>query len=313
MSIVKKSTRGVSREKWLEMRKQGIGGSEAAALVGLSEYSTPYTVWCDKTGRIAPKEDNEAMRQGRDLEEYVAFRFSEATAKKVRRSNYMYTNTDFPFALGNVDRLIVGENAGLECKTTSILNLKKFKNGEFPDRYYVQCMHYMAVTGADRWYLAVLVLGQDFKVFTIERDEEEISALMAAEKDFWENYVLTDTEPPSMGTKGENEVLNEIYPEAGEKEIFDDTAEGLLKDYIDLKAMVKHYEKRLETVEQEIKKTMGDCYRLNASGYVANWKNASRSTFDYKRLIEERPDEDFSEYFKTTNYRKFDVKAPKGA
>lgn len=312
MSIVKKSTRGVSREKWLEMRKSGIGGSDAAGLVGLSEYSSPYVVWCDKTGRIAAKEDNEAMRQGRDLEEYVAFRFSEAMAKKVRRSNYMYVNTDYPFALGNVDRLIVGENAGLECKVTSVLNLKKFKNGEFPDRYYVQCMHYMAVTGADRWYLAVLVLGQDFKVFTIERDEEEIGALMEAEKEFWENYVLTDIEPPCMGTKGEDEVLNEIYPVAGMDEMYDDKAEGLLKDYLELKGMVKHYEKRLETVEQEIKKTMGDCYRLNASGYVANWKNASRSTFDYKRLIDERSDEDFSEYFKVSTFRKFDVKAPKG-
>jgi len=69
---------------WLSERWKSIGGSDAAAVVGLSQWATPFTVWCDKTGRVPDREDNEAMRQGRDLEEYVAL---EATGKRVHRDN----------------------------------------------------------------------------------------------------------------------------------------------------------------------------------------------------------------------------------
>ena len=177
-------TNAMSREKWLQERKKGIGGSDAAALLGLNPYVSPYALWAEKTNRLPEKDDNEAMRQGRDLEQYVADRFMEATGKKVRRKKTMLRNLAYPFAHANIDRWVVGENAGLECKTTSIINLKKFKNGEYPAAYYCQCMHYMAVTGADRWYLAVLILNQGFHHFVIERDEEEIAALMQAEQEF---------------------------------------------------------------------------------------------------------------------------------
>ena len=118
------------------------------------------------------------MRQGRDLEEYVASRWAEETGKKIQRINAMLYRDTYPFAHADIDRWVRGENAGLECKTTSVMNLKHFRGGDFPANYYVQCVHYMAVTGADRWYLAVLVFGQGFYHFTIERDEAEIAALM---------------------------------------------------------------------------------------------------------------------------------------
>lgn len=76
------STRDMPRGEWLEHRKTGIGGSDAAAIVGMNPYVTPFALWADKTGRMPAKEDNEAMRQGRDLEQYVADRFTEQTGKK---------------------------------------------------------------------------------------------------------------------------------------------------------------------------------------------------------------------------------------
>lgn len=102
-----------------------------------------------------------------------------------------FFNTDYPFAIANIDREIVGEDAGLEIKTTSELNMKKFKGGEYPANYYCQCVHYMAMTGKQRWYLAVLIGNRDFRWFTIERDEAEIAALMGAEADFWELVKIT--------------------------------------------------------------------------------------------------------------------------
>ena len=108
------STIGMSREDWLEHRRQSIGGSDAATIVGLNPYSSPYELWADKLGRIPPKEDNEAMRQGRDLEDYVARRFMAETGKRVRRENNIIKNSAVPFAHANVDRLVIGEKAGLE-------------------------------------------------------------------------------------------------------------------------------------------------------------------------------------------------------
>ena len=192
--LTKISTKNMPHEEWLEHRRKSIGGSDASAIIGLNTYCSPYTVWADKLGKLPPKEDNEAMRLGRDLENYVAQRFTEETGKKVRRENNILINPDIPFAHANVDRMIVGEDAGFEAKTTSALNLKKFKNGEYPENYYVQCVHYLMVTGCKRWYLGVLILGVGFQHFVIERDEAEIEALRKSEADFWE-YVKTQQAP----------------------------------------------------------------------------------------------------------------------
>ena len=131
-NLTKVSTLNMSREDWLDERRKSIGGSDAPAIIGLNPWASPYTVWADKLGKLPPKEDNEAMRLGRDLEDYVARRFTEATGKKVRRENFIITNPQYPFAHANVDRMVVGEDAGFEAKTTSVLNLKRFKGGEYP-------------------------------------------------------------------------------------------------------------------------------------------------------------------------------------
>ena len=139
-NLTKISTKGMPHKEWLEHRRRSIGGSDAAAIIGLNPWASPYSVWADKLGLIPPKEDNEAMRLGRDLEEYVAKRFCEETGKRVRRENSIIINPDYPFAHANVDRILIGEDAGLECKTSSSLNLKKYKNGEYPANFYCQCI-----------------------------------------------------------------------------------------------------------------------------------------------------------------------------
>lgn len=151
----------MERIEWLKERKKGIGGSDAASIIGLNPYKSAFQVYLDKIGELPEKEDNEAMRQGRDLEDYVAQRFMEKTGKKVRRNNSILYHPEYQYILGNVDRVVVGEKAGLECKTINNSYGKyNLNNGEYPVYYYVQCMHYLAVTGYDKWYLAVLDLGK---------------------------------------------------------------------------------------------------------------------------------------------------------
>lgn len=173
-----KKVRTSNHQEWLELRSNYLGGSDAAAVVGMNSFSSPYSLWAEKTGKAPGFSGNLATEVGTFLEEFVAQKFAEVTGKKVRNCNYSFLNSEYPFAIANIDREIVGEDAGLEIKTTDSLNLKKFKNGEYPENYYVQCVHYMAVTGKKRWYLAVLIGNKEFKWFTIERDEAEIAALI---------------------------------------------------------------------------------------------------------------------------------------
>lgn len=303
------STLNMSHEDWLKSRKCGIGGSDAAAIVGLNAWSSAYSVWMNKTGRSGPIPINEAMRQGTDLEEYVALRFMEATGKKVRRCNKIITNPAYPFALANIDRDVVGESAGLECKTTSTLNLKKFKNGEYPDNYYVQCMHYMAVTGADMWYLAVLVLGRDFMIFEIPRDEDEIAALMASEKDFWD-YVERDEAPPVDGTEATEKAQNARYRDSEDDMVDLFGFESKLLALAEFKNAKKSVEKNIRQIEQEVKECLGASQNGACGQWKVSWKPQTRSTFQTKDFVKDHPDlqEEMDDYYKLTTFRKLDVK-----
>lgn len=296
----------MTHEDWLEHRRNSIGGSDAPSIIGLNPWSSPYTVWADKLGKLPPKEDNEAMRQGRDLEFYVADRFSEATGKKVRRENYILINPEYPFAHANVDRMIVGEDAGLECKTTSTLNLKNFKNGAFPDTYYVQCVHYMMVTGCKKWYLAVLVLNKEFMVFEIERDEEEIAALAKSEKEFWD-LVEAKTPPVADGANSTTNTISVLYPESNEESVNLFAYETDLQQYMALSEQIKELEKLKDEMSNKVKAFLGEAGKGETDSYKVTWTSASRSTFDSKRFAADHKDIDLSEYYKTSSYRTFKV------
>ena len=306
--ITQVSTKGMSREDWLAQRRKTIGGSDAAAIVGLSRYSSAYTVFMDKTGRLPDKPDNEAMRLGRDLEDYVAKRWQEETGKKVRRLQAMLYNPLYPFAHADVDRMVIGEDAGLECKTTSALDVKQFKGVEFPEKYYGQCVHYLAVTGAQRWYLAVLVFGRGFFVYTLERDQAEIDALMAAEGDFWTGYVERDTPPPPDGSAATTEALQVIYAESQdeERELFG--RETMLDEYMQLKRQEKAIKERLGEIENTLKEDMQEADRGRCSFYEISWKSQTRqSTFQAKAFALAHPKIDLAPFYKTSSARPFKV------
>ena len=325
--LKKKSTLSMSREEWLELRRHSIGGSDAAAIIGLSKWASPYTVWADKTGRLPDKPDTEAMRQGRDLEEYVAQRFSEATEKRVKRCNAILYNPAYPHSHADVDRMIVGENAGLECKTTSTLDVKQFRGVEFPEKYYAQCVHYMAITGADRWYLAVLVLGKEFHVYTLERDEAEIRALMDAETAFWEQYVETDSPPAADGAESTTDAIRTIYSDSSQSIciLFAErmkmnsfhsihqflsqflSAHSQLEEYMALKSQSKALDARIAEIQNTIMEDMQDAERGECGAYTVIWKAQERETFQRKEFEKAHPEINLAEYCRVSKSRPFKV------
>lgn len=301
-----------NREEWKALRSHYIGGSDAAAVVGLNPFSSRYSLWAEKTGRVPGFEGNLATEVGTYLEEFVAKKFEAETGKKVRRANQSFFNSAYPWAIANIDREIVGENAGLEIKTTSEMNLKKFKGGEYPARYYAQMVHYLAVTGKKRWYLAVLIGNRAFQWFVLERDEDEIAALMEAEKDFW-RLVERDIPPEADGMEATGEAISAIYPESAEGSIDLFIHRAQLARYIDLGERIRELEAFRDEAANIVKAYMGSAERGECEGFTASWKSSTRSTFDAKRFMKDHPEMDYSPYYKTTSTRTFRVTKHKEA
>lgn len=302
------STLDLSYEQWLEYRKKSVGGSDCATIIGLNKFKSPYSLWAEKKGFFEnSSEDTEIMRQGRDFEEYVAQRFCEAIGKKVRKRNYIFLHNDYDFISANIDREIVGENAGLECKTTSIYNKTDFVNGEIPEYYYCQCMHYMSVMGYDKMYLAVLVLSKGFYWFEIKRDEDEIKALIEMEVDWWNRYILGNEIPEIDGSDSTLNAVRYIN-----KDISTD-----IKDISKLDEVLNEYEaiskqkKYIESKEKELKNNiiafMGSNEIGNSSKYSVFYKTQKRTSIDTVTLKKDLPDI-CKNYLKENEYRVLKVK-----
>lgn len=285
MKLTKASTAKMSEAEWHDFRRHSIGGSDAGAILGLNPYKSAYALWAEKTGKIIPDDisDVEAVRLGHDLEDYVAKRFSETTGKKVRRVNNFIVNSDYPFAHALPDRMIVGEKAGLECKTTSSYDvLKRCRAGEYPESWYCQIVHYMMVTGADRWYLEVLCLGAGAFNFTIERDDAEIDALAAAERDFWAN-VTNGKEPPIDGSEATRDAIETIYSESNADSSIDLTAvSGAINRYLDLKDRKAEIDAEMNKAAAEIEGFMKDAEKGRCDIARVSWKTQQTRTFDRK-------------------------------
>lgn len=302
------STAGMSREEWLMLRKRGIGGSDAGAICGLNPCSSPLNIYQDKISEELSEYDNEAMRQGRDLEQYVAERFCEATGLKVRRSNKMYWNDEHPFMFADVDRLIVGEDAGLECKTANAYNADKWKADEIPLHYMIQCYHYMAVTGKRSWYIAVVILGVGFKYARLEWDEDIIQDLIQIETNFWSNHVVARVIPDPDGSEEYDEVLEKYFHVSRNGSetplhVFDNKLERRME----LQNLIKKLETEQRQIDQEIKLYMGEMEKGYTDHYRVSWSQVDTVRLDSKKLKEEQP-EIYKAFSNTSSSRRFTVK-----
>lgn len=303
------SLAGVNNTEWLRLRKSGIGGSDAGAICGVNPYSSAMKVFQDKTSEKIEGQDNEAIRIGHDLEDYVAQRFTEATGLKVRKSNFMYRSTEHPFMLADVDRLVVGEDAGLECKTASAYNADKWADGNIPLHYIMQCYHYMAVTGKRTWYIAAVILGREFTYRKLEWDDELISRLIEAEENFWDNHVIKGVIPPPDGSRACDEVIEQYFHTAKKESAIELVGfDEKLDRREEILSYIKELQEEQKQIEQEIKLFMQDNERANSGHYRVTWSNVNTTKLDTARIKSEKP-ELYADYAKSSSYRRFEVKA----
>lgn len=296
-----------NKAEWLSLRKNYIGGSDAGAVVGLNPYKSAYALWAEKTGKVPEFEGNLITEVGSYLEEFVATLFERETGKKVRRKNRMMVNEDYPWACADVDRTVVGENSIVEIKTTnSFPAMRKFKNGEYPESWYCQMTHYLAVGGYDKAYLAVLIGCREFKIFELERDESEIAALMAEEEKFWK-LVETDTPPAADGAASTSETISTLYPDSNDETVSLVAYEKDLQQYMALTAQIKELETLKDEMANRVKAFMGESGKGETSCYKVSWTSSERKTFDAKKFAADHKDMELSEYYKISSYRTFKV------
>lgn len=203
---------------WLKVRNSGIGGSDAAVIAGINPYKSQLALWLEKTGQAEPEDlsDNERVYWGKKNEGNIAEWFEEQTGKKVIRKGLMRSK-EYPFMLATVDRMVVGEDAGLEIKTAGVDQAKKWEDDEVPDNHVAQCAWYMAVTGCKYWYIAVLIGGNKAVWKKIERNETDINNLIKLAKDFWQ-HVMDVTQPSVIdGSKSCSDALSTIYKDNGQE------------------------------------------------------------------------------------------------
>ncbi|MBR0148672.1 MAG: YqaJ viral recombinase family protein [Lachnospiraceae bacterium] len=301
------STVGLPKKEWLNYRKQGITGTDAGAIAGLNPYSSAFQVYQDKITDMVDETDNEAMRQGRDMEEYVASRFEEATGKKVRRANAIYQNEEYPFMLADFDRLIVGEKAGLECKTVSPYLADKWSDGDIPLHYQMQVQHYLAVSGFECWYIAALIFGKELLIREITRDEGLISNLISIEKNFWYENVLKRIMPDPDGSEGCAKMIAEMYFRSDDKKSVELVGcNEMLERRTEIDRLIKKLEAERSSIDQKVKLEMGDAAYGITEDYRVSWSNYEQSRLDTRKLKEEQP-EIYETYCNTKTLRRFTV------
>ncbi len=301
-------TLDMERDEWLEHRRQGIGGSDAAAIMGLNPWRTAMDVWLEKTGEFKDEPtDNEKMYWGTALEDVVAREFMARTGLKVRRRNAILQHRKHHFMIANVDRLVIGHKAGLECKTAGQYTSDDWAMG-VPDYYIPQVQHYMAVTGYKAWYVAVLIGGQEFRFFKLTRDNHFIKELIEAEYEFWK-MVEDKTPPPIDGTRASSELVKRMYPEAekGKETELPYEAYQLIQQY----DQACEDEKRAKLLKDEAANNLKDMLGTAEKGFIYDrqviWSSVTSKRFDSKALKKDHPDI-YEQYLNESSYRRFSIK-----
>ena len=314
----------VNHEKFLAGRKKGIGGSDVAAILGFSPYKSPYQLWLDKTGRSERSESqSESAHFGHLLEDVVAKEYSRRAGVKVQRVTQQLSLPDHPWAIGNIDRAIINpEISGnvrfkdgklttdqlLECKTASEYLAKLFGeegSDQVPDYYLTQCLWYLLLSGCQFIDLAVLIGGNKFRMYRIERDEDLIDSIFRQVKAFWFNHVVADVPPDPTCF---DDVLHRWSKHVVGKQVEADLKHiKLAEELITVQNRQKADKVREDEIKLQIVTTMQDAEMMISQGKsICTYKEQSSTRIDSTLLKKEEPDL-FAKYSKTSSTRVFRI------
>nr|WP_321271834.1 YqaJ viral recombinase family protein [uncultured Tolumonas sp.] len=290
------STTQLSREEWLQIRSTGIGSSDAAAAIGLSSYKCSLSLWLEKTGRQQPEDlsNKEAVVWGTVMEPVLAKMYAERTGRKVRRVNAVLQHPEHPFMLANLDREVITENGTgvLEIKTAGFYSAQLWDDG-VPVAYQCQVLHQLAVTGHAWADVAVLIAGQEFRIYRIERDDDKIADLIQREAQFW-SWVTNNQQPDPDGSYDAQQALLSLFP-TDNGQTLDFSESGPFNDLFAELLILRHRKEEIEqqesTLKHRIQAALGSATAAIFQQGKVTWRKAKdRLVPDLDRLSQEHPE-----------------------
>lgn len=312
MKNIMVSTKGMTRERWLELRRNGIGGSDASVVMGKNPWRSIQQLWEDKTGKTPVQENsNEYTYWGNVMEGIIRKEFMNRTGLKVRQKHFMMFHPQFQFMFADVDGIVTderGEKCIFEAKTVSQYREEEWRDGKIPVEYMMQVQHYLAVCEMQKAYIAALIGGNHFIYHTILRDEGMIAELVHAEKQFWNYNVKCDIRPEIDDSSATKDFLDKKYRDSVKDSVkLDRSLEAVLKQYQEVESQLKDMEQKKNGLSNQLKAALGEHEegRLE-NGQIVRWKRIEKKLVDAKKLKAEQP-EIYKQYSNVSAYRMLSV------
>jgi putative phage-type endonuclease len=299
-------TEGMGNSEWLEKRRSFIGGSDAGAVMGLSHYGSPLTVYMEKKG-MAQIEENDAMIRGSIMEPYIRqLTKNEFPNMEIEAAACIFQSKEHPFMGANVDGFIYidaeqqkqlpfpPDHFTNKCLGLGIHEIKTSRDGygfsedEIPDAYYAQVQHYMSVLDLPWAILTVYIISKNkIHHYPIVRNDAFIISLIKAEKDFYDNYLIPGVMPAAMGLDSEEDMITGMFQGGQSTIVLDEAGKRLCADYVEVNASIKEYEERKKAIANDLKALLikkaqpGQEMKISA---IAGPYNISWSRYEMTRL-----------------------------
>lgn len=298
-------------DEQLKERRNYIGASQAAAVLGMSRWATPLSIWAEKTGQIVRKDDDAFHKKlGHRMERLVAELYEEETGRKLEEVPETLYHPDHRFIGCNLDRRVVGENVIVQLKTAAGWKAKEWEEDEIPREYILQEIHELAVSGAERADIAVLIGNQDFKIKPIYRKDilPAMKDLVAREVHFWETFVLPKVMPTHI-TARDRETLEELFPmaESGPPLQLSDEANAIAENLEAMGVDLRMIEGQIEKQKNTLLAMLGAHESGTTGRWDILWANTITRRFDSKAFEKEHP-ELYAKFRKPNTSRKFVIK-----
>jgi len=288
-----------NKQEWLRERKSYIGGSELASICGVSSFDkTALDVYLSKVNPAIvelTKDDSnyEAAYWGTKQEEIIAERYAEERKVIIQTQPTLIRHPKHPFIACNIDRWVGNREYILECKTSHFYKMKQWGEqgtDQVPESYLIQCAYYASICDVPKVDIAVLIGGQDFRIYTYNRNKELEEKLIKIACNFWHNHIEKRIPPRCVSTR---DTFN-LFPQSNNKEIT--AKEDILTKLEELK-MAKAEESRIQSTIEKLKTDIQEFMKdydvlIDSQGNViATWKNTTpKSFFDLKRFKYEAKD-----------------------
>lgn len=302
------------RRRWLEERRRGIGGSDAAAVLGLSPWASPLSLWVEKTSPDVDDRQTEAMRWGNVLEHAVATELAKEHGVRLGPCPGILAHPERPWQRATLDRYALNRagqpEAVVEVKTTNAFAAGEWaQDGPPPDHVVIQVQHQLDVTGLPLGYVAALVGGNQPRWWPVERDDELISMLRAEEERFWD-LVQTGVAPGPIGHDADGDALAQLYAGDPGREVHLDPATlAAVEARRVAQADVALAEETVKFLGQQIKAALGDATEgLRPDGSTAvTWRPQTTTRLDSSALKAAHP-QLWAEFATTTSGRRLLLK-----